>query len=236
MRGCSSHTGASASGSRSAISRDPVFLQEARCARRRARSRLCSLIRISPAAIAADEVHAGLALLVQFHGVATIRDMTLLIAMPGLAEAGIGTSAREGRGLRHCAGAVGIAGARARRLPMPPDWRAGVHVALAGRQSGVPRPSRRHAVAARAAGAQLAGGARVLRRRRCTWWPASAACTCRPVACLQLDAAEAAQPGCDAFNREFGGPRACSLHAVGSGWLLAAPFAEGAPRSGAGSC
>lgn len=149
--------------------------------------------------------------------------MNLLIAMPGpvLPETE-GPAAGMADGLPALPVLSELL-ARARQLPPAADWRAGVLAAL------------RHVDRGAARIPDIAVAARMLAAV-----PGLALCFAAPLhvmagisrvhlppgGWLQLDAEESAR-WVGAFNREFGGAD-LRLHDTGSGWLLVAPFAEGA--------
>ena len=112
---------------------------------------------------------------------------------------------------------------RARRLPGAAQWRAGL---LA--DCGVPAAASTIAAAALAAHAvpALAADAAICMAEPLHVVAGISRVYLPPDGRLQLDAGELSQ-WADAFNRELGEPQ-LQLHAVAGGWLLAAPFAQGA--------
>lgn len=113
--------------------------------------------------------------------------------------------------------------ARARRLPEVAHWHAGV---LAG--CGAPAAVADVAAAAVAARAvdEVVPDAPVCLVEALHVVAGISRVHLPPEGRLQLDADEVSR-WADAFNREFGAP-GLRLHAVAGGWLLAAPFADGA--------
>jgi hypothetical protein len=180
-----------------------------------------------PRAVPADQVHALLDVLVQFHAPATIRDMSLLIAMPApwlpAPEAGGGAAAMQlpelpafSRMLR-----------QGRPGPAASDWRAGVFWHLSGGCAS-PAPV---ALAARALPA-LADGTPLCMAAPVHVVAGISRVHLPPGGRLRLDALEE-QAWCAAFNQEFGA-HGVQLHiaAPGGGWLLQAAFAGGARDDG----
>jgi hypothetical protein len=173
-------------------------------------------------------------MLVQFHAEATIRDMTVLIAMPSpwLPETAVaGAAVRAALPELPVLERLLRAG---RRLPQAPDWRGGVLAALAIDAAGVPPI----AVAARALAEAPSDDA------LCFAAPLHVVAGISrvhlpPGGRLHLDAIEA-QAWCAGFNQEFGsGSVRMHVAAPGTGWLLQAPFAvaarDAAPETLAGA-
>ncbi len=149
--------------------------------------------------------------------------MSLLIAMPGPALPEIETDVRAMRETLPALPALSAMLARARRLPVAADWRAGVLSALRGSIGAEAIPAA--VVAARALPILPVGGA------LCFAEPLHVVAGISrvhlpPGGRLQLQSVEAGA-WVEAFNREFGGPD-LHLHVVTGGWLLAAPFAQSA--------
>jgi hypothetical protein len=148
--------------------------------------------------------------------------MSLLIAMPGprLPEFENVAAARAALPVLPVLSALL---ARARHLPGRAHWRAGV---LAG--CGAPAAAtdlEQAAVAARAVAA-LAKDAAICMVAPLHVVAGISRVHLPPDGRLQLEAGELLR-WTDAFNRELGGSQ-LQLHAVAGGWLLAAPFADGA--------
>jgi len=147
--------------------------------------------------------------------------MSLLIAMPGppLPE-------YESAAVRAALPALPALSAlllRARRLPGAAHWRAGLLL-----DCGAPAAASTIATAAVAARAvpALAADASICVAEPLHVVAGISRVHLPPDGRLQLDAGELSQ-WADAFNREFGEPQ-LQLHVVAGGWLLAAPFAQGA--------
>lgn len=158
-------------------------------------------------------------MLVQFHRTATIRDMTALIAMPDLLRPDSEAPPEELQ--RRCPALPLLSRllARARALPAAADWRSGVQAALHAPARDVPAVR----MAARALSPPSADAA------LCFATPLHLVAGISRVHLsggIALDAPEQQALAAD-FNAEFGGP-GLALHAVGSGWLLEAPFAHAA--------
>lgn len=162
---------------------------------------------------------------VQLHGAGTIRDMTLLIAMPGppLPEKGSAEASQRDPlpALPHLTRLLGAA----RRLPPAPDWRMGVLTALNGGEA-VDWPVA--AVVARSLPG-LAPGTPLCLAAPLHVVAGISRVHLPPEGLLELDDAQR-EVWRVAFNQEFGG--GLQLHAAPGGWLLAGAAAAGA-RDGA---
>jgi hypothetical protein len=158
-------------------------------------------------------------MLVQFH-VATIRDMTLLIAMPASPSRGPGLPDGNPAAMPELP-ALSAMLRSARRLPVDADWRSGVLRTL-----GIPAPDpHQAAIVARAvpaialeSGICLALPVHLVAGMSRMFLGASQS--------FALDTQRREELR-QAFNAEFGGAD-LRLHAVGAGWLLEAPFAAAA--------
>jgi hypothetical protein len=145
--------------------------------------------------------------------------MSLSIAMPGPPLPEFENAAA--RAAQPALPALSALLARARRLPDADHWRAGALM-----DCGVPAAaSTIAAVAARALPA-LAADAPICLAEPVHVVAGISRVHLPPDGRLQLDAGELSR-WADAFNREFGEPQ-LQLHPVAGGWLLAAPFAQGA--------
>lgn len=155
----------------------------------------------------------------QSHGVVTIRDMSLLIALPGPHQAFI--TAQDGAAHERLPAMPALEGllARARRLPAARDWRSGVLAALGMESVALPEVSLAacNLPAVRGAGLCFAAPLHVVAGISRVHLP--------PGGWLRLG--DEAGAWCASFNAEFGGPD-LQLHEVPGGWLLATDCAAAA--------